>query len=90
MCFLWYITEYPIIPRREQKRNEKDEESMRSDSDRLLGEFKACKKGQTMSTKNITSEHFLPARGDASMIPYRTWSLSPMKKNGKVERKNVL
>lgn len=63
---------------------------MRSDSDRLPGEFKACKKkGQTMSTKNIMSEHFLPARGDASAILYGTRILSPMK-NGKIKRKNVL
>lgn len=64
---------------------------MRCDSDHLGGEFKACKKGQTMSTKNIMSEYFLPARGDASAILYLgTRILSPMRKNKKIERKNVL
>ncbi|KAG5313329.1 DMTA2 factor, partial [Acromyrmex insinuator] len=40
------VIEYPIIPRREQKRNEKDEEGMRSDSDRLLANSKRAKKGK--------------------------------------------
>jgi len=60
---------------------------MRSNSDRLPGEFKACKKEQTMSTKN--HERTFPARGNAFVILYRTWFLSPIK-NGKIEKKNVL
>lgn len=65
---------------------------MRSDSNRLPSEFKACKKGQTMSTKNIMSEHFLPARGDASAGDslWNTDSVAGEKRTEKTEEKYVL